>query len=819
MQSPTPRSSPADGEPLYDRFQAAFVRVMGGLVVVGGLIGIGLALAAEQPLRAVSSTPYLVVGSLVMLLMHLGHHRAAGLTLLYGSWLTAAAVMAFGAGIRAPGPAGVFLIIVMIAGWISSTRTIVALVIATIAWLGFMAHAESIGWGFLRLSPTPPFYTFLVISTLVLIGGVIGQFAWKSMRSRVERVDSLRRRFELLFRSGGTGNAIVVPETREIVDCNDAFCALIGRTREEIVGRSALELGYWVDLGERNRAFEIFKREGQLHDFEAVWVRPGGERRNVLLAWRSIDLDGEARTITQATDITRFKAVEEALRASEDKFATAFRLSADSIVIARMKDNVFVDVNEGFERMSGISRDEAVGRTRRELGMILDAEYRDSLIDGLAEGRPVVNVPIRARHRTSGRIMDCRLTAALVDIGGETHVLSTLRDVTAENLTYAALEASKRELDEANRRLQDQLVLHEHTERIAKVGHFVTDLETGLVRWSRSIFEIMDLPARGPMTIDEARRLADLQPEDRLVAARARLDNQPEIYQAISTSGARRWVRLAFTRPPEDSGQQYSGVMQDVTGEYEAKLALERLNADLERRVSERTAELRAAVQELDAFSYSVAHDLNAPLRAIHGFASLLRESLGERLDEAERRSLERIRASTERMAELIADLLKLSRVARAQIRREALDISAIAQRVANALQSEDPERKVDWRIEPGLTAEGDRGLIQAMLENLLGNAWKYTRHQTQPVIELRRGESVLGLQEFFVRDNGAGFDPAGASTLFRPFSRLHSENQFEGSGIGLATARRIVQRHGGEIRAESQAGGGATFTFSLPLV
>jgi signal transduction histidine kinase len=242
-----------------------------------------------------------------------------------------------------------------------------------------------------------------------------------------------------------------------------------------------------------------------------------------------------------------------------------------------------------------------------------------------------------------------------------------------------------------------------------------------------------------------------------------------------------------------------------------------RLNAELEARVRERTAQLETANRELESFSYSVSHDLRAPLRAIDGFSQALSEDFPEHLPEEARRYLARIRSSAQHMAQLIEDLLNLARVSRGKLERRGADVSQLARQVVAELQQREPDRKVDVSVWDGMRAEADPRLLRAALENLIGNAWKFTSKAEKAHIEigaLRDGERTT----FFVRDNGAGFDMTYANKLFGAFQRLHSVNEYAGTGIGLATVQRIVHRHGGRIWAEAEVGKGAAFFFTLGL-
>ncbi len=223
--------------------------------------------------------------------------------------------------------------------------------------------------------------------------------------------------------------------------------------------------------------------------------------------------------------------------------------------------------------------------------------------------------------------------------------------------------------------------------------------------------------------------------------------------------------------------------------------------------------ELERKNLELEAFSYSVSHDLRSPLRAIDGFTAMLLEVVEEHLDETGQHYAARIRASVKRMNEMIDDLIELSRVGRAELSRRPVDLGVIAGEILSDLAAGSPGRVVETVIGPDLTVSADPRLLRNVLENLLSNAWKFSGATEGPRIEM--GRSAEG--DFFVRDNGAGFDMAQAQRLFSPFQRLHKQSDFPGTGIGLATVHRIVERHGGRIWAESAPGQGATFRFTLP--
>jgi len=256
-------------------------------------------------------------------------------------------------------------------------------------------------------------------------------------------------------------------------------------------------------------------------------------------------------------------------------------------------------------------------------------------------------------------------------------------------------------------------------------------------------------------------------------------------------------------------------VAEDITERQQAEEAIQNLNADLERRVAERTAQLEATNKELEAFSYSVSHDLRAPLRSIDGFSQALLEDYGDRLDADGHDYLQRVRSATQRMSQLIDDLLSLARVTRSALHYESVDLSAHARAITDQLQQAEPDRQVEFLIAPDLIAQGDGRLLNVMLENLLGNAWKFTVKRPCATIEFG-AVPYDGRVAYFVCDNGAGFDMAYADKLFGAFQRLHPMSEFAGTGIGLATVQRIIHRHGGHVWAEGAVEQGATFYFTL---
>jgi len=263
---------------------------------------------------------------------------------------------------------------------------------------------------------------------------------------------------------------------------------------------------------------------------------------------------------------------------------------------------------------------------------------------------------------------------------------------------------------------------------------------------------------------------------------------------------------------------QFACIFTDITDRKLAEEQIRQLNAELEVRVEQRTTELKAANQELDAFAYAVSHDLRAPLRAMSGFSQALTEDYSEQLNDEARDYLNEINTASRRMGDLIDGILTLSRCTRGELRRDDVDISAMATRLLEEMFHSEPKRKVTWRVDDKLKAYGDERMLEAVMRNLLGNAWKYSAKKPDANIRVFADLHVHdGLSGFCVADNGAGFDMAHADRLFKPFQRLHRQDEFTGMGVGLATVQRIVHRHGGNIEATAKPGEGATFCFTLP--
>ena len=378
-------------------------------------------------------------------------------------------------------------------------------------------------------------------------------------------------------------------------------------------------------------------------------------------------------------------------------------------------------------------------------------------------------------------------------------------------------------------RLRAEAALQEANERLrlalaaGKMGTWTTELSgTRQAAGSPELEAILGLkPGEFPRT--EAALLGFIHPHDRKAVRQAlaraiesKRDFEVE-FRFLSRNRTSGWMlgRGRAYYNADGSPVRLAGVAIDISRRKEAEQEISRFNAELERRVSERTAQLQDINRELEAFAYSVSHDLRAPLRSIRGFCQVLIERYAGKLDALGEEYLQRTCESSVHMDRLIDDLLKLSHAGRSELRSRSVNLTGLAESITAELRDAEPNRQVEIVIAPGLRAQGDERLLRVALENLLRNAWKFTG--PRPAARIEFGFSNEGETAFFVRDNGVGFDPAYAGKLFGVFQRLHSASEFPGTGVGLATVQRIIQRHGGRVWAKAVVNGGATFYFTLP--
>ncbi|HJS37238.1 MAG TPA: PAS domain S-box protein [Burkholderiales bacterium] len=529
-----------------------------------------------------------------------------------------------------------------------------------------------------------------------------------------------------------------------------------------------------------------------------------GAARWVQIASEKVDWEGRPAVLTVMSDITERKATEQALRASEERFAKLFREAPEAMTLVRAADGAFLDVNHEWEHRTGHARQEALGRTSLDLGIWPQPQEREVMLRAMRAASSVRDLEFALRRR-DGALRRTLLNGVAVEVAGEQCWLFILRDITERRLAEEALRASEQRF----RALVE----------LSSDWYWVTDSEHRFTFREGEILRRMGIAPEE----DYGKRRWEMgflnMSEQDWAEHRAILERREEfrglLLERRSPDGRVHWATISG-RPLYDAQGRfagYHGTGRDVSREMEATRQLRKFNVALERKVIERTQALDAANRELEAFSYSVSHDLRAPLRAIDGFAELLEERHAALLDAEARGYLQHVRSGAAHMNRLIEDLLALSHASRTALVKHPVDLSALARAVVREIEARDGERRVTWRIADGLGALADPGLMRIVLENLLGNAWKYTGRSREPVIEV--GSNAAG--EIFVRDNGIGFDQAQAGALFEPFRRLEGAQAFEGTGVGLATVQRVIARHGGRVRAEGAPGEGARFYFWLP--
>jgi PAS domain S-box-containing protein len=561
----------------------------------------------------------------------------------------------------------------------------------------------------------------------------------------------------------------------------------------------ALALPSPTELAGVNRELRVHIRERQHAEAALRQARDELERR---VAERTATLE-ELNAALQG-EIGERRRVEAALRESEALYRQIFEENLTGDFIATPNGTVLA-ANPAFVRIFGLPTDgEGWGGTLASLFPTNEAYH--TFLQRIRAEKKLENYEAELR----------RLDGTPVYVVG--NALGTL-DERSELIEIKGYVFDNSERKHAEEALRDSEQRYRSLFENNPLPMWVYDIETlvfldvndaGVDRYGYARDEFL------AMTVQDIR-----PPEDAPVLAgdvpkpTPGLDT-PELCRHLKKDGTIIDVEVT-SHAIQFAGRQARLVLaNDVTARLRVEAQIRRLNEGLERRVVERTAQLEATNHELETFSYSVSHDLRAPLRSIDGFSQALMEDYHDRLDAQGQDYLQRICGATQRMSELIDALLGLSRVTRAGVQREPLDLSAMAWTIAAELRRQDPVRVVEFAVTPQLSTEGDSRLLRIVMENLLGNAWKFTAQRDPAQIQF--GARVLpdGTKAFFVHDNGAGFDMTYADKLFGAFQRLHSMSDFPGTGIGLATVQRIVRRHGGRVWAEGKVGEGATFYFTL---
>jgi PAS domain S-box-containing protein len=610
-------------------------------------------------------------------------------------------------------------------------------------------------------------------------------------------------------------NMIFINKKGRIVYANAKCEEILGYQREEIYSP---EFDFLVLIAPEfknilKRHFGDHLKGKEVLPFEYAIVGKNGERIEAILATKLIDYENEKAILGIVTDITERKMAEKALREAHDYLDKLLDNASAPIIVWNPQSRI-ARFNHAFERLTGRLAQDMIGE---ELAPLFPPDVRRECMDQICTASKgqrweATEIPIQHKNGTVRTLL--WNSATLFTPDGKT-VLATIaqgQDIT-ERLRMEEMVRQERDRAGTYLDMAGVIMIVINTDQtislINKNGCEVLGYPEGEIV-GRNWFDHF-LP---PASREEVKKVFS-----RLMAG----EIAPVEYHentVLTRAGDERLIAWHNKILTDESGRIYASLSsgEDITERRQAEDEIRRLNAELERRVRERTIQLESSNKELEAFVYSVSHDLRAPLRSIDGFSLALLEEYGGQLDERGRHYLDRVRSAAGQMGLEIEDLLKLSRLTRSEMIFADVNLTRLVEKIAAELKESRPDRAVDWIIAPGVKADGDARLLEVALRNILENAWKFTSKHPSARIEFgvreRDGQPV-----YFVRDDGAGFDNAFAGKLFGVFQRLHRFEEFEGTGVGLAMVQRIIRRHGGSVWAEGAVERGAAFYFTLTPV
>jgi PAS domain S-box-containing protein len=659
---------------------------------------------------------------------------------------------------------------------------------------------------------------FVAVTTLllyVLVRQLIAQLEASHQRLQAEADEKARALRLLAAIAESSSDAIFAKDEQgRYLLVNDAAARYMGRPVTALLGLDDTATFPPAQAALIRAHDQRVLASGQAQTHEESLDTALGER--VFLATKGPLRDAQGQvhgTFGISRDITERTQAEQRVAESEARYRSLFENMNTGFVLFEVllneegapEDLLILAANQGFSDVTGLDLATVPGQRLTKALPGIEADAADWIG---TYGQVALTGEPRQFEQGSERLGTHFSVSAFR--AGERQCAVTFLDITGRKATEEALHDSEERL---------RLALS-----AASQGLYDLDIRTGVVTVSPEYAVMLGYEPEGFRETRASWR-ERLHPDDRPSVSQrlddylsGRLPSYRVEYRLRTRDGQWKWILSLGQieqRSADGTPLRMLGTHTDIDALKSAEAELREINATLEARVAERTAALSAANRELETFAYAVSHDLRAPLRSLNGFSQALQEDFGRTLPGQAKAYLDRITQASTRMGELIEGLLALSRSSRGALQHDRVDMSALSRRRLAELADE-TGRSVTVEVESGLVAHGDERMLSAALTNLIDNAWKYTGTTASPRIRVHAGE-VNGLRGLCVSDNGAGFDMRQADRLFKPFQRLHREDQFPGIGIGLATVQRIVQRHGGEITARGAPGEGATFCMALP--